>query len=176
MGLSGIPRLPAPSTEYRGIGPESSIVRVIAVAGVIFGTLGMACMPFSFGAFETQGWPLAGMQHTTHDGWFLASIFIELGLSPLLLFSSLGCYHFKWWGRYGLLFWAFCTAVYGAAGLYFWVYFLIPTHHLDAPAMRGVDEVAPLLGWIVGSGLSIFVLIFLPRPSIRAVFVPSESH
>lgn len=169
-------RFPTASLDPRGTDPESSIVRAIAVVGVIFGTLGMSCLPFNLGEFVSFGWPVEGARADWLDLWCLFATFIELGLSTLLLFCSLGAYHFKWWARYGLLLWATCSLGYGVVGIYFWGRFLLPPLRSEYAAMRGPDEFAGLLAWLVGTGLSIFVLRFLTRPAIRMVFTESGTH
>lgn len=162
--------LPPSSTDYRGIDDPSSIVRAISVAGVIFGTLGISCLPFNFGSFITFGWPVEGSKNTALDWWCFASTLAGLGLSTILLFSSLGCYHFKYWGLYGLLIWAVSSLAYGILGIYFWGRFLLPWLRTEYVAMRGPDEVGGLIAWMIGMGLSIIVLRFMTRPSIRGVF------
>lgn len=164
--------LPSSSTDPRGIDDQSSMVRVISVAGVVFGTLGMSCLPFNFGSFITFGWPVQGSRDTVIDAWCLASTFAGLGLSTILLFSSLGCYHFKKWGLYGILFWASSSLAYGILGIYFWGRFLLPWLRSEYAGMRGPDEISGLIAWMIGTGLSIIVLRQMTRPSIRAVFGP----
>lgn len=165
--------LPPSSTDYRGIDDQSSMVRVISVAGVIFAVLGMSCLPFNFGSFITFGWPVEGSKDTALDWWCFASTFAGLGLSTILLFSSLGCYHFKRWGLYGMLFWAFCSLAYGILGIYFWGRFLLPWLRTEYVSMRGPDEVSGLIAWMIGTGLAIIVLRQMTKPSIRGVF---QSH
>lgn len=162
--------LPSSSTDYRGIDDQSSMVRVISVTGVIFAVLGMSCLPFNFGAFITFGWPVEGSKNTVLDWWCFASTFAGLGLSTILLFSSLGCYHFKRWGLYGMLFWAVCSLGYGILGIYFWGRFLLPWLRSEYVAMRGPDEVGGLIAWMIGTGLSLIVLWQMRKPSIRGVF------
>jgi hypothetical protein len=164
--------LPPSSTDYRGIDDQSSIVRVISVAGVIFGTLGMSCLPFNLGVFITSGWPVEGNDRFL-DGWCLASTFIGLGLATILLFSSLGCYHFKRWGLYGILFWAASSLGYGLVGVFFWGRFLLPGLRSEYVRMRGQDEISGLLAWMIGTALSVLVLWFMTRPAIRGVFQPA---
>jgi hypothetical protein len=163
--------LPASSLDPRGIDPQSSLVRALAVAGVIFGCLGMSCLPFNFGAFVTYGWPVQGQQGAL-DWWVFVSTFAGLGLSAMLLFSSLGAYHFKRWGLYGLFFWAVCSLGYGVLGIYFWGRFLLPWFRGEYVRMRGPDEVSGLIAWMIGTGLAIIVLRCLMRPDVRGVFVP----
>jgi hypothetical protein len=88
------------------------------------------------------------------------------------LFSSLGCYHFKRWGLYGILFWAVSSLAYGILGIYFWGRFLLPWLRSEYVSMRGPDEVGGLIAWMIGTGLSIIVLRLMTRPSIRGVFQP----
>jgi hypothetical protein len=161
--------LPPSSIDYRGIDDRSSIVRVISVAGVIFGTLGMSCLPFNFGSFITFGWPVSANNNAL-DWWCFGSTFVELGLSTVLLFSSLGCYHFKRWGLYGILFWAISSASYGVVGIFFWGRFLLPGARSEYVRMRGQDEVAGLIVWLIGTMLSLVVLRFMTRSAIRGVF------
>jgi hypothetical protein len=162
--------LPPSDVDYRGIEPEASLVRVIAVAGVIFGTTGMACMPFTWPEPLAAGWPVEQHKMTVLDLWCHASVFIGLGLSTILMFSSLGAYHFRWWAWYGLLFWAACSFAYGLVGTLFWGQFLLPWRRSDYVVFRSPDTIAPLIAWIIGTGLSVFVLLFLPRRAIRGVF------
>ena len=162
--------LPPSSIDYRGIDDESSIVRTIAVAGVIFGALGMSCLPFNLGSFITVGWPIDDSRNTTLDWWCFVSTFAGLGLSTILLFSSLGCYHFKRWGLYGILVWACCSLGYGVVGIYFWGKFLLPWTRSEYVAMRGQDEIGGLIAWFIGTGLSVIVLHQMRRPAIRGVF------
>src|SRR5579864_8064607 len=114
-----MPSYPPPSVEPRGLDPQSSAVRTIAVVGVIFGTLGLSCLPFNFGAWITYGWPIEGSKTTAMDMWAFASTFIELGLATMLLLCSFATYHFNWWGRDGLLLWAVITLAYGLCGIFF---------------------------------------------------------
>jgi hypothetical protein len=146
------------------------------VVGVIFGTLGLSCLPFNFGSFVTYGWPVEGSKSGTIDLWCFGSTFLGLGLSLLLLLSSLGCYHFQWWGRYGMLLWAFVSLGYGIVGVYFWGRFLLPGLRSQLVAMRGPDEISGLIAWIMGSGFSIFVLMTLLPSSSRRVFVDDPTH
>jgi hypothetical protein len=162
--------LPPSSIDYRGIDDQSSIVRTLAVAGVIFGTLGMSCLPFNLGSFITSGWPVEASKDSALDWWCFASTFAGLGLSTILLFSSLGCYHFRRWGLYGILFWAWSSLAYGVVGSYFWGRFLLPGARLAYVAMRGPDEISGLIAWLMGTGLSIIVLHQMGRPAIRGVF------
>lgn len=162
--------LPPSSIDSRGIDDQSSIVRTIAVAGVIFGTLGMSCLPFNFGSFITFGWPVEGSKDTALDWWCFGSTFAGLGLSTILLFSSLGCYHFKRWGLYGILFWACSSLAYGILGIFFWGRFLLPWMRSQYVDMRGPDEISGLIAWIIGTGLSFIVLYQMRRPAIRGVF------
>lgn len=163
--------LPASSIDPRGIDPQSSLVRVLAVAGVIFGTLGMSCLPFNFGAFITYGWPVEGNEREL-DWWVFASTFAGLGLSAILLFASLGAYHFKRWGFYGMLFWAGCSLAYGIVGIFYWGRFMLPWLGNEYVRMRGPDEIGGLIAWLIGTGLSILVLRCLTRPEVRGVFDP----
>lgn len=166
--------LPPSSIDPRGIDDQSSIVRAISVAGVIFGTLGMSCLPFNLGSFITFGWPaVEGSRDSVIEWWCLASTFAGLGLSTILLFSSLGCYHFKRWGLYGILFWATMSLAYGILGIYFWGRFLLPWLRPEYVSMRGPDEISGLIAWLIGTGLSVIVLYQMTRPAIRAVFQPS---
>ena len=162
--------LPHPSLEPRGIDPQSSEVRIIAVMGVIFGTLGLSCLPFNFGEWITAGWPIQGSKTTIMDLWCFASTFIGLGLSAILLLSSLAAYRFAWWGRGGLLVWAWGSLVYGAVGLYFWVRFFLPSLRNHYTEMHGPDEVAGPIAWIIGTSFAAIALWYLTRPSVRAVF------
>jgi hypothetical protein len=163
--------LPPSSTDYRGIDDQSSIIRAISVAGVIFGTLGMSCLPFNFGSFITFGWPVEATKQAL-DWWCFVSTFAGLGLATILLFSSLGCYHFKRWGLYGIQFWAVSSLAYGIVGIFFWGRFLLPGLRSEYVRMRAPDEVSGLIAWIIGTGLSGVVLWFMTRPAIRGVFEP----
>jgi hypothetical protein len=142
------------------------------VAGVIFGTLGMSCLPFNLGAFITYGWPVEGSTRTL-DWWCFVSTFAGLGLSTILLFSSLGCYHFKRWGLYGMLFWAASSLAYGIVGIFFWGRFFFPGLGAEYARMRGQDEVSGLIAWMIGTALAVLVLWFMTRPAIRGVFQPA---
>ncbi|HEY2588091.1 MAG TPA: hypothetical protein VGI81_20275 [Tepidisphaeraceae bacterium] len=176
---SPVHTLPASSLDPRGIDPQSSLVRVLAVAGVIFGCLGMSCLPFNFGEFITYGWPVQARQAPL-DWWVLAWTFVGLGLSTILLFSSLGAYHFKLWGFYGMFLWAVGSIGYGVLGIFFWVRWLLPWQRGEYVRMRGPDEVSGLIAWMVGTGLAVIVLRCLIRRDVRGVFaapvVPSDDE
>jgi len=160
--------LPDRSHEPRGIDPQSATVRALAVVGTIFAVLGLSCLPFKFGAWITYGWPIEGPKSNPMETWCLASTFAGLGLSTLLLLSSLGAYHFRWWARDALLLWAWLSLAYGVCGIFFWGRFLLPRLRPQYAAMRGPDEISGLIAWIIGTGLAVFVLRFMTRPSIRA--------
>lgn len=174
-------QVPPPSVESRGIDPNSSDVRIIAVLGVIFGTLGLSCLPFNLGGWVTYGFPAQTAKDSPLDLWALLSTFIGLGLAALLLLSSMAAYKFNWWGRDGMLLWAFLSLLYGIVGIPFWGRFLIPSAASQYASLRGPDELAGLLGWLIGTFFSIFVLWYLTRPAVRAVFQvpsaqPSQEH
>lgn len=156
--------------EPRGIDPISSRVRAVAVVGTIFAVLGLSCLPFNLGAWITYGWPIQGSKSTPIDMWCFASTFIGLGLAAMLLWGSLAAYHFRWWARDLLLLWAILSLAYGILGIYFWGRFLLPALREQYAEMRGPDEVSGLIAWIIGTGLSIFVLRTMMRPSTRALF------
>lgn len=168
--------LPAQTNDPRGIDAQSSIVRTLAVVGTIFGVLGLSCLPFNLADWITYGWPIEGEKTTVMDVWCLLSTFIGMGLSGLLVAGSLGAYHFRWWARDVLLLWAWLSLAYGILGIYFWGRFLLPRYSSRYAEMRGPDEVSGVIAWIIGTGLAIFVLRFLNRPSIAAVFVGSPPH
>lgn len=176
---SPVPTLPPSSLDPRGIDPQSSLVRALAVVGVIFGCLGMSCLPFNFGAFITYGWPVQARQ-AAMDWWVFASTFAGLGLSAMLLFSSLGAYHFKLWGYFGMLFWSVCSLAYGVLGIYFWGRWLFPWMRGEYVRMRGPDEISGLIAWMIGTGLAVIVLRNLIRRDVRGVFaspvVPSDDE
>lgn len=163
--------LPPATTAPRGLDAQSGDVRIISVFGVIFGTLGLSCLPFNFGAWITYGWPIEGSKASPVEMWVFASTFVGLGLSALLLLSSLASMRFLWWGRDGLILWACASLLYGIAGIYFWGRFFLPWLNYQYVAMRGPDEVAGLLAWMIGSIFAIFVLWYLTRPSVKAAFV-----
>jgi len=166
--------MPAHSDGPRGIDPQSSIVRALAVVGTIFGTLGLCGLPFNLAAWITYGWPIEGAKTAIMDMWCFASTLIGLGLSALLLGGSLGAYHFKWWARDVLLLWAWLSLVYGICGIFFWGRFLLPRFSSQYVEMRGIDEVSGLIAWIIGTGFAIFVLHFLNRPSVAASFMEAR--
>jgi hypothetical protein len=167
---------PAPSTGPLGMFPPAGDIRALAVVGVIFGTLGMSCLPFNFGAWITFGWPIETSKTNLIEVWCLGSTVVGLALSALLMFSSLGAFHFKSWGRYGLLFWAVMSLAYGVAGIFFWGRFLLPQLRWQYVTMRGPDEISGLLAWFIGSILAIFVLRLFTRPDIRSVFTLAHGH
>ena len=167
---------PPPSDDPRGIDPASSTVRTLAVVGVIFGTLGMSCMPFNLGEWITFGWPIEGSKTTVMDMWCFFSTLAGLGLSSVLLLSSFGCYHFKWWARGAILAWAYVSLAYGVLGIYFWGRFFLPWLRSEYAAMRGPDEVSGPIAWIIGTTLSVFVIVLMTRPAIRGVFEPDRRH
>lgn len=168
-----MPTLPRSSVDYRGIDPQSSTVRALAVVGVIFGCLGMSCFPFDFGEYVTYGWPVQANQ-STMDWWVFVSTFVGLGLSALLLFSSLGAYHFKRWGLYGMLLWGFASVLYGILGIYFWGRFLLPWLRHQYVRVRGPDEVAGLIAWMVGTVFALMVLRNLLRRDVQGVFMEPQ--
>ena len=156
--------------DDRGIGPDDSIVRVIAVAGVIFGVIGMSCLPFSWCEPFGASWPLEPHGMPNPVFWQLWSSVVGLGLAALLTLSSLGAYHFKWWGWYGMMFWAAASLAWSLGGAIFWFQYFLPWRRENYVMTRGPDELAPLIGTIIAIGLSIFVLRFFPRRPIRALF------
>lgn len=166
--------LPPVSGEPRGDDAASSTVRTIAIMGILFGLLGLICLPLNFGMWAAFGWPI----RATHVGalgvWVWASTFAGLALSALLTFSSFGCFRFQRWGCGGLLLWSVLSLVYGAAGIYFWGRFLVPSIRHQYSTFRGPDMVSGLIAWGVGTIYAAFVLYYLTRPRIRAVFGPTR--
>ena len=158
------------SLEPRGIDAQSATVRAIAVVGTIFGVVGMSCLPFNLGAWITYGWPLEGSKSTPLDLWAFASTIIGMGLATLLMVSSLMTYKFKPIGRDGLLLWAWASILYGIAGVFFWGRFLLPWLNPQYADLRGPDEIAGLIAWVLGTCLAVVILYHLRRPSIRVVF------
>jgi len=173
--MSSLPSEPAhlarPSNGPQGIDPPSSDVPIIAVMGVVFAMLGLSCLPFNLGAWVDYGWPLEAGGPGVIDKWCLVSTFIGLGLSALLLLSSLGCYRLATWGRDGMLLWAVLSLIYGVTGIFFWGRFFLPRLLNQYVEMRGPDEIAGLIAWIIGVGYAVIVLWYLTRPSVRMVFV-----
>ncbi|HXE54913.1 MAG TPA: hypothetical protein VN541_17965 [Tepidisphaeraceae bacterium] len=165
---------PPPSLEPRGIDPESADVRIIAVFGVIFGTLGLSCLPFNFGNWLTYGWPVQSSGRSPIAPWVMISTIVGLAQAGVLLLSSLATYRLLWWGRDGMLIWAWTSLIHGIVGIFFWGRFLFPWLNSQYADMRGPDELAGLLAWIVGSIFSIAVLIYFSRPGIRSVFVRKD--
>ena len=166
--------IPPPSNEPRGADPQSSTVRALAMLGVVFGTLGLSCLPFNFGTWITYGSPIAGARTTPIDMWVFASTFIGIGLSVLLLLSSLGAFHFRKWGRIGMLAWSEVSLLYGIVGIFLYGRFLLPWLRGEYANIRGPDTIAGLLAWMIGSCLAVFVLYDLTRPSVRELFDLSE--
>ena len=161
--------------EPRGLDRWSGDVRVIPVFGVILGTLGLSCLPFNFGVFVIHSWPSEPIKGGGFgEPWILASTFIGLGLSMLLLVSSLAAYRFLWWGRDGLLIWAGASLIYGVIGIFFWGRFFFPQLLHQFIRMRGPDQLGGLLAWMIGSIFAVFTFWHLTRPSVREVFVRSQ--
>ena len=161
---------PPSSLEPRGTDEQSSVVRAVEVVGTIFGVLGLSCLPFNFGEWITYGWPIEGSKTTPMDMWVFASTFIELGLSTLLLFSSLAAFHFKPLGRDGLILWSLSTLLYGFLGIFFWGRFFFPQINSQYAALRGPDVIAGLIAWVFGILLACVIFYHMRRPAIRAVF------
>lgn len=134
--------------------------------------MGLMCLPFSFGSWAAFGWPVRHTRTGAIGVWVIASTFVGLGLSLLLLLSSFGAYRLRRWGRDGMLAWAIVSLVYGLAGVYFWGRFLVPSMRSQYPAFRGPDMVSGLIAWAVGTIYAALALFYLTRPRIKAVFTP----
>jgi hypothetical protein len=172
--LVSMSQLPPPTHEPRGIDRWSYDARIISVFGVILGTLGISCLPFNLGVWVVHGWPIEPAKGSEGQTWVLLSTLLGLGLSTLLLISSLAACRFLRWGRDGLLLWAVLSLIYGVVGIFFWGRFLFPRFENQFIPMRGPDEVAGILAWMIGSIFAILTFWHLTRPSVRAAFLDAQ--
>jgi hypothetical protein len=172
--LVSMSELPPATHEPRGVDRWSADARIISVFGVILGTLGISCLPFNLGVWVVHGWPIEPAKGTEGQTWVLLSTLLGLGFSTLLLISSLAAYRLLWWGRDGLLLWAVLSLIYGVVGIFFWGRFFLPQLENQLVRMRGPDELAGILAWMIGSIFAILTFWHLTRPSVRAAFLGAQ--
>ena len=157
------------SYEYDADRRPASGVQAIGVMGVIFAFLALVALPFTIAEYTSYGWPISGGKTAPIELWILFSTIVGFSLAAVLLMGSLGCYRLQAWGRSLLLGWSVASLIYGAAGVYFFGRWLVPSFRGEF-ARPAVSPLAPMCCWIVGTIFAACVMWYLTRPAAKAAF------
>lgn len=169
------PPLPPPN-------PRPTSVTVMAIVGIIFGAIGVTCMPLAMVPYFIQlGPPNPVIDAVKNDqvlfGWMIISLPIHFVLSIVLLPGSIGALSLKVWARKALMFWSIASLVMVVMGLTFNVLLMFPklqqiqAQNPNRPgAAAATGMTAGIGGAIVGMLVPILMLYYMTRPHVKQAF------
>ena len=163
--LAGTPPLqgaPTVSGPFRPARPTA--VTVFGILNIVFGTLGLMCMPLAFvGMFAM---PHVGNPAALPKVWLLFSSAIGLGCTVLLIAAGIGLLYLKAWGRRCSLFYGWFAIVWGiiGAGLNIWFTTLKAEGNME---MVLPSVIGGVCGGLIGLIYPILLVIFMQRPNVK---------
>ena len=161
-------------------------VTVMAVIGIIFGAIGVACSPFALVPYFVQmGPPNPVIDAVKSDpvlfGWMVVAMAIHIPLSIVLLAGSIGALNLKLWARKALLFWSVAAIVMNVIGMIVNLTLMFPKlsaiqgqNPRSAAAVTG-GIAGGIGGFIFGMIVPILMLYFMTRPQVKQAFEMAAS-
>lgn len=152
---------PAPHIEKQ----RPTSVTVFGILNIVFGGLGLLCMPFTLIAsfvFPDVLHPSAGFKM-----WIIFTSVVSLGCSIWLLVLGIGLLNLKRWSRTGSIAYGWFQIVFGIIGLI--VNFgavLTGGLTLSAEAIPGF--IGGIFGGLIALAYPVLLLVFMNRPTAVA--------
>jgi len=138
-------------------------VIVFGALNVMFGGLGLACIPLMFVALAAM--PEAAELGVSMKVWTAISYSINFACSVWLLVLGIGLLNCKRWGRTGSIAYAWFNLLFAAVGMVVNIGYLVVSDLLPAPG-----EMVGLVGAIAGVALAfvypILLIVFMKRPAV----------
>lgn len=163
---------PQPDPLRRDWQAPVSLVRALAIIGIILSLPGLICLPAGLPRYYPKAWPSIG----TSIPSFWVALFLHAagaGLSVLLLLASIGCYLLRSWGRAAMLTWSLLNVLMAIAA----IIFTLSAWRGGGPGTEpvlGVTYLTGLAQWILGIILAAFALYVLTRPPVKAAFAQAQ--
>jgi hypothetical protein len=156
--------------------PTPLSIRVFGILNIVFGSLGLLCLPLTAGIMVAL---LLGKTQeaygTLHNGWLVFSLVLGAFSAGALLLSGIGLCRLREWGRKLAL---VCAGVDIAQALVSFAINLMTSplllkHHLDCSKYwLSFSLFAVVL--VVGLAYPAALLVFLRRPAARAALLARE--
>jgi hypothetical protein len=151
-------------------------VTVLAIIGIIFGSMGVLCGPVSLTPYLFD----LGVSEPSIDkvkqspalmAFMIGSTGVWWLLGALELASSIGSLLLRPWARRGLILYAWLAIATGVLGMALMLAWFIPTAYgsLSEPAAMG-GVIGGLVGGLIGFIFPILVLVFFRRADVVAAF------
>jgi hypothetical protein len=166
----------APESAPPPLLPVPISIRVFGICNIVFGSLGLLCMPVTAGLMAAV--VLGKTQEAygpLHNAWLVFTVVMGVFLAGGLLLSGIGLCRFREWGRKLAL---VCAGVDIAESLVAFVVNLITSplvvkHHLDCPKLwLAVALFVFLLA--VSLAYPVALTVFLRRPAAREALLARE--
>jgi len=139
-------------------------VTVFGILNIVFGTLGLMCMPV--GLIAILAVPNAMNTAATVKAWLLVSGVVGLACTIFLIVVGIGLLYLKAWARTGSLVYGWFAIIWGIIGTV--VNFgLIPSggYGISRDALTGT--IHGIIGGLIGLIYPVLLVIFMQRPNVR---------
>lgn len=169
--------------EYQQAVPKRpTSVTVLAIIGIILGSLSVLCSPMGLLPYFVQiGPPNPMIDSVKNDpalfGYMIGSIAVGWVIGLLLLVGSIGALLLKDWARKGLLTYAWIQIVLGVIGFIAMITWFNPRMTAAAGSNKAAalgGQIGGMIGAIIGLILPVLILVFMNRPHVKAAFTRSD--
>lgn len=155
----------APATVPQSFHPQRpTAVTVFGILNIVFGTLGLLCMPV--GLIAMFAMPQVAHQAATPRAWLLLSSAIGLACTIFLIVIGTGLLYLKAWARKGSLVYGWFAIIWGIIGACINVGFMVSRVGGNAetvvPSMIG-----GVCGGLIGLIYPVLLVIFMQRPNVK---------
>ncbi len=158
--LQGEP--PPAAQSFRPERPTS--VTVFGILNIVFGSLGLLCMPV--GLFAILAMPNAMNTAGSNTVWMLLSGVVGLACTIFLIIAGIGLLYLKAWARKGSLLYGWFAIIWGIIGVAFNVCFM--TSSMGGSAERVVPSViGGVCAGSIGLIYPVLLVIFMHRPNVK---------
>ncbi len=171
-----VPDLPNPADVFdkNPDTPQGRPKAVMAIAslGVIFGAMGVVCLPWGLMPYVYSAtWPPVFIEgNPMLSWWVIGASLLGTALSILLLVGSVGSFSLQRWARPVMLLYGAISVLFGLVGIFFYFRWFAPAFRQEMTGARDVGPLGGLLSWIIATVFAVAVLYVMTRPHVRAVF------
>lgn len=155
---------PVPLTPPAPPVPPPGAIKVFGILNIIFGSLGLLCMPLSL-----IGYPVAAKQFGDSPlmvGWLLVSTIVSLAGSVVMLASGIGLCKLKSWARKFAVYYAVFACFMSLIG----VAVVLNTFSTNTAA-TGPERIGGMVGGVLGAlfGITynILLVVFLTKRPVK---------